>query len=149
MPGHVVRTGQAGQRAKRRLTGVAGACVNIDPTEPRGAFIEMGPGTSVVAFMAPGLVVTADMRSVREVRVGSSIQIGPLTGAITLDGERTLVAREQIVQFALEADGPWVVETAAALRWAQRLGAFQIGDAERAHVGLVSSLRAACVGRAG
>jgi len=112
------------------LAGLAGAFVNIDPTEPRGAFIEMGRGTSVVALMAPGLVVTADIRSVREVRVGSSIQIGPLTGVITLDGERTFLAREQIVQFALEADGPWVVETAAALRWAQRLGAFHAPGGE-------------------
>jgi predicted polyphosphate/ATP-dependent NAD kinase len=107
------------------LAGLAGACVNIEPTEPRGAFIEMGPGMSVVAFMAPGLVVTADIRSVRDVRVGSSIQVGPLTGVITLDGERSLVVREQFVEFALDADGPWVVETAAALRWAQRLGAFR------------------------
>jgi Aminoacyl-tRNA editing domain len=114
--------------------------VNVDPTEPRGAFIEMGVGTSVVAFMAPGLVVMADIRSVAEVQVGSSIQLGSLTGVITLDGERSLVAREQTVHFALEADGPWVVETAAALRWAQRLGAFQMGDAERAHVGLFASL---------
>jgi predicted polyphosphate/ATP-dependent NAD kinase len=107
------------------LAGLAGTCVNIDPTEPRGAFIEMGPGMSVVAFMAPGLVVTADIRSVRDVRVGSSIRVGPLTGVITLDGERSLVVREQFVEFALDADGPWVVETAAALRWAQRLGAFR------------------------
>jgi predicted polyphosphate/ATP-dependent NAD kinase len=122
------------------LAGLAGALVNIDPTEPRGAFIEMGLGTNVVAFMAPGLVVMADIRSVAEVQVGSSIQLESLTGVITLDGERSLVAREQKVHFALEADGPWVVETAAALRWAQRLGAFQMGDAERAHVGLFASL---------
>jgi len=108
------------------LAGLAGACVSIDPSEPRGAFIEVGPGTRVLAFMAPGLVVTADIRSVREVDVESSIQIGPVTGVVTLDGERSLVARDQPVGFALQADGPWVVETAAALRWAQRLGAFRI-----------------------
>jgi predicted polyphosphate/ATP-dependent NAD kinase len=107
------------------LAGVAGACVQIDPTEPRGAFIEMGQGTSVVAFMAPGLVVTADIRSVTEVQVGSCVEMGPVTGVVTLDGERSLVARAQPVHFTLEADGPWVIETTAALRWAQRLGAFR------------------------
>jgi predicted polyphosphate/ATP-dependent NAD kinase len=112
------------------LAGVAGAFVNIGPTEPHGAFVEMGQGTSVVALMAPGLVVAADIRSVRDVWVGSTTQIGPLTGVITLDGERTLVARAHNVQFGLEADGPWVVDTAAALRWAQRLGAFRAGHGQ-------------------
>jgi predicted polyphosphate/ATP-dependent NAD kinase len=110
------------------LAGVAGALVNIDATDQRGAFIEMGPGTSVLALMAPGLVVTADVRSATVVRVGSVIELGPLTGVITLDGERTLVAREHTVQFGLEADGPWVVDPAAALHWAQQLGAFNPGQ---------------------
>jgi len=112
------------------LAGLAGAFVGIDPTEPRGAFVTMGQGTTVIAIIAPGLVDTADVRSVRDVWVGSCIQLGPLTGVITLDGERTLSAHEQIVQFALDAGGPWVVETAAALRWAQRLGAFHAPSGE-------------------
>ena len=93
--------------------------------------VMMGHGMRVMALMAPGLVVTADVRSVTEVVVGGSIRVGPLTGLITLDGERTLLAREQIVNFALEADGPWVVDAVATLRWAQRLGAFRAGATDR------------------
>jgi hypothetical protein len=106
------------------LAGVAGALVDIEPTEPRGAFLEMGAGTSVLALIAPGLIVTTDVRSVIDVPVGSSIELGPLTGVVTLDGERTLTAHDEVVWFALEAGGPWVVDTPAALRWAQQLKAF-------------------------
>ena len=61
--------------------------------------------------------------------VGSSIELGPVTCVITLDGERSLSAHEQAVHFTLEGEGPWVVDAAATLRWAQRLGAFHTDPA--------------------
>jgi predicted polyphosphate/ATP-dependent NAD kinase len=107
------------------LTGLAGALVSIGPTEPVGAFVEMGPGMAIVALIAPGRVVHTEVRKVRRIETGECVEVGPLSGAVTLDGERQLLVRDQQVRLTLEADGPLVVDVPATLTWAQRIGAFR------------------------
>ncbi len=106
------------------LTSMAGTLCSIGPTEPRGAFVELGPGITVEAFLAPGLVAEVGVRSLREIPVGSSETFEPTTGTIALDGERTLVVEHEPVRFSLEQAGPWVVDVSATLLEAQRMSAF-------------------------
>ncbi len=103
---------------------VSGLAV-ISETEPRGAFAEMGPGTRVTAFIAPGLVAEASVSRLRLVEVGETVELAPCQGTLTLDGERSVPVRQVPVRFTLQADGPWVVDVPATLRWAQEAGAFK------------------------
>jgi predicted polyphosphate/ATP-dependent NAD kinase len=108
------------------LSGLAGALVNILPTEPRGAWVELGAGTRIVALIAPGRATTTEVRAIRTVGVGQKIETGPISGTITLDGERQRTVRGEIVCFTLENSGPWVVDVSATLAWAQAIGAFRV-----------------------
>ncbi len=107
------------------LSGLAGALVTILPTEPLGAWVEMGAGTRVVALIAPGRATTAEIRCLRKVAVGETVEIGPLSGSVTLDGERQLLLREQKVSLSVDDNGPLVADVAATLAWAQASGAFR------------------------
>ena len=111
------------------LSGFAGALVTISPTEPCGAWVEMGHGTRVVALIAPGKATTTEIRHLRKVAVGEKIELGPLSGTVALDGERQLVLREQKVSLSLDPGGPWVVDVVATLAWAQASGAFRVSPA--------------------
>jgi hypothetical protein len=108
------------------LSGLAGALVSVGARDPFGAFVEMGSGTRVLTLIAPGRAERTEVRDVRRVEPGESIQIGPLSGAVTLDGERHLLLRDEKVQLTLHTDGPLVVDVPATLAWAQRIGAFSI-----------------------
>ncbi len=111
------------------LSSLAGALSTIEPTAARGAYGEMGDGTRVVCLIAPGLVVTASLKKYEEVPVGTRVDLGPLTGTVALDGERTRVLRGSTVALSLDADGPWVVDVPRTLRRAQEMGAFIVPGA--------------------
>lgn len=107
--------------------GLSSLVASLLPTTrsvPRGAFVEMGPGTTINALLTPGTVTSAEVRSIRPVPVGATVHFGPCSGTLSLDGERVLELRDEMVSMALAADGPWVVDADRALRWAQRVGLF-------------------------
>jgi predicted polyphosphate/ATP-dependent NAD kinase len=106
------------------LSGLAGGLVTVHPTDPLGAYVEMGSGTRILVLIAPGRTATTELRSVRTVGVGESVELGPLNGTVALDGERELPVRDQRVRLTLQASGPRVVDIAAVLAWAQRTNAF-------------------------
>jgi hypothetical protein len=110
------------------LSGLAGGLVTVQPTDARGAYVEMGAGTRIVVLIAPGRTATAEVRSVQTVAVGQTLEVGPLNGTVALDGERELEVRNQVVRLTLESSGPWVVDVAAVLAWAQRTGAFRVSE---------------------
>ncbi len=110
------------------LSSLVAALLPITRHEPRGAFVEMGPGITISALLAPGMVTTAEVRSVRPVPVGATVHFGPCSGTLSLDGERAFELRNEIVPLALAADGPWVVDAERALWWAQRVGLFVTRD---------------------
>lgn len=106
------------------LSGLAGALVSVQPTDPFGAYVEMGPGQSILVLIAPGKAITTQIRAVRTVAISEPVEIGPLSGVVTLDGERHIPVYRQTVRLVLESSGPWVVDVPATLNWAQRRGAF-------------------------
>ncbi len=110
------------------LASLVGCLATISEREPRGAFAELGPGTRVAAFIAPGLVAETNVARLEIVGIGESVEVGPCDGTLTLDGERSVHVRGARVRFTLDADGPWVVDAPATLRWAQEAGGFVLGD---------------------
>ncbi len=110
------------------LSSLAGALTTIHPTEPWGAFAELGAGASVLALVAPGMVARAEVGPLHEVRAGETVLVGPLDGTVTLDGERSFQVRQDVVRLKLDRHGPWVVDVPATLAWAQQVGAFRLGS---------------------
>jgi hypothetical protein len=109
------------------LSGLVAAVRPVGVLDPRGAYVELGAGTPVGVLLAPGIITPTEIRSVRDMPVGSSVLAGPATGTVSLDGERTFEVREDAVRMTLEAGGPWVVDVRRTLRWAQRSGFFLTG----------------------
>lgn len=136
-PGHV-RTLMV-TRAEPGALGLSSLVAAIRPVgafEPRGVHVEMGSGTKVSALLLPGIVALAEVRSVRDVLVGASVVSGPVSGTISLDGERAFELRRETVRMTIDAGGPWVVDVPRVLRRGQRAGLFMRG-------GLTSAVRAA------
>ena len=109
------------------LSSLVAAIRPVGVFEPRGAYLEMGAGTPVRVLLTPGVITPTEIRSVRDIPVGSSVVAGPATGTVSLDGERAFEVREEAVRMTLEAGGPWVVDVRRTLRWAQRQGFFLSG----------------------
>jgi len=109
------------------LSSLVAAVRPVAAREPCGAYLEMGAGTPVGALLTPGVITPAEIRSVRDMPVGSSVDAGPATGTVSLDGERAFEIREESVRMTLEAGGPWAVDVRRTLRWAQRRGFFLSG----------------------
>jgi hypothetical protein len=109
------------------LSSLVAAVRPVGIFEPRGAYLEMGAGTPVGALLTPGVITPTEIRSVRDMPVGSSVLAGPATGTVSLDGERAFEVREETVRMTLEGRGPWVVDVRRTLRWAQRHGFFLSG----------------------
>jgi len=80
-------------------------------------------GGSVLAPIAPGLVVRAEVSDYSLLRPFERIEARPLNGVVALDGERELaVTRNQRVTVELRLDGPTVVDVGVALRVAAESG---------------------------
>lgn len=136
-PGHVCMLMVT--RAEPGALGLSSLVAAIRPVgafEPRGVYVEMGSGTKVSALLTPGVVALAEVRSVRDVGIGASVVSGPVSGTISLDGERTFELRRETVQMTIDAGGPWVVDVPRVLRHGQRAGLFL-------HRGVTSAVRAA------
>ncbi len=106
------------------LSSLVAAIRPVGAFEPRGVAVDMGSGTKVCALLTPGVVALAEVRSVREVGIGASVVSGPVSGTISLDGERTFEVRREAVRMTIDAGGPWVVDILRVLRRAQSAGLF-------------------------
>ena len=100
-----------------------------------GMHIRLGPdGTTVMAPVAPGLIVPVGVRSWSPLRVGEPVRIDASPGTLALDGERTLtVAVGERAEVVFSTDGPRVISVEKALREATRAGVFTRPNT--AHIG--------------
>jgi len=91
-----------------------------------GVWLEIGPGKREVrAPLAPGLLTSVPVRSVRWLAVGDQGTINSAPAVLALDGEREMPIRvgEQI-EVQLSQDGPRVVDIGAAVQAATQAGVF-------------------------
>ena len=116
-------------RAEPMSIGLSAIGAQLQPMsmhDPTGMHATLGEGRhSVIAAIAPGMIVRVPIRDWRTVDVGESIEVGMRSCTIALDGERALaVSPRQRACVRLSANGPMVVSIDAALRAAALKGIF-------------------------
>jgi predicted polyphosphate/ATP-dependent NAD kinase len=105
------------------IASIAGNLVPVMPGEPRGADIEVGPGSiQLRAPIAPGLIEQVPVRNYGYIRIGQVIEVNEAC-VIALDGEREVEIRAgEKAHIELTFDGPKVIDAEAALRIAVAVG---------------------------
>ena len=112
------------------LASVGGCLESIEPTDPCALYVRFGPGgRTVLAALAPGLVVPVQIASWRVVDIGEVVTFESGDFTVALDGERELeVGRQQAVSVRVGFDGPLVVDVGACLREGVRQGFFDLSS---------------------
>ena len=96
------------------LSSIGGQLRCVGDGDPLGLLVELGPGPTVRAVLAPGLVVEVPIRDWRPLALGEDVWLEAGGGTIALDGERELVAPGR-VRARVSRSGPWVVDIRAVL----------------------------------
>jgi predicted polyphosphate/ATP-dependent NAD kinase len=116
------------------LSSIAGRVHPVDRWTHEGVVVHLGDGARRVRLpLSPGTFVSVGVRSSDVVSVGESVHlVGP--GVLTLDGERTIVLHPgETATVTVRADGPHVIDVAAALRHAVARHAFDEPVIRAAH----------------
>lgn len=92
------------------------------PEGPAAAWVRLGEGARVVAAIAPGTVAAVPIAESGLLRPGDVVSLGEGPLVVALDGERELVARRGPVTVTLAPDRARIVDAAATLAEAARLG---------------------------
>jgi predicted polyphosphate/ATP-dependent NAD kinase len=106
------------------LSSIGGQLVTIDPREPRGLYLALGPGGSrVTAPIAPGLLKAVPVAEYRVIAVGNRVGVNTDSCVLALDGEREVEVRKgRQVAVGLSDQGPLVVDLAKTMAYAQSQG---------------------------
>jgi len=98
--------------------GIASVAAAFGPLPAGHArYLRFGPGRTVRAVLAPGLVRDVEIAEVRNLGMGESVPVDPKVTMLALDGERRLAAGGTVLT---SRSGPYLLEPYAAL--ARRLG---------------------------
>lgn len=111
------------------LSSVIGVLCPVDPTQPEGATVSIGPDNRrVMAPLAPGAIVPVGAGEVTRITPGQRYPVaGERPAVLALDGEREIVlGQNDRAEVSLELDGPWLVDLSRALRRAVAGGAFLV-----------------------
>jgi predicted polyphosphate/ATP-dependent NAD kinase len=98
------------------LSSIAGLLRPVARTEADGVAVRMGPGVTVLAPVAPGVVAPVEVAAVGPLRARDGRRVAFARGTVAVDGEREIAfgpATPVIVTLA--HDGPRVVDVRAAL----------------------------------
>lgn len=107
------------------LSAIGGQLHSIDPQEPRGLYLALGPEGSrrVLAPIAPGLLQTVCLCDEQILHVGQRIGVASDRCVLALDGEREVeIPKGHRVSVRLSDQGPFVVDVARTMQHAQVLG---------------------------
>ncbi|MFZ5649918.1 MAG: ATP-NAD kinase family protein [Bacillota bacterium] len=108
------------------LSSLAGYCWPQSPGPPDGGalLLELGEGgASILAPLAPGLVVQVPVRGVQILGPGEEVVFARHSCVIALDGEREVeVGGGDVWMLSFNPDGPRVVDIGAAVQEAARRG---------------------------
>jgi len=107
-------------------TAIAGYLPETASHLQSGVWLEVGPGgREVLAPLAPGLLTSFFIRSVRWMAVGDQGTVNGSPAVLALDGEREIpVLGGEHFQIRLSQDGPHVVDIQAAVQAAVQAGVF-------------------------
>jgi hypothetical protein len=83
-----------------------------------GLLVEMGPGTRFRAPLSPGLFREVEVSRVSRIPLGEPVEFAG-EGVLALDGDRDhKIPDGAALEVTIRRDGPWVVDVAAAMKWA-------------------------------
>ena len=108
------------------LSAIGARLQRSSPEDGRGIHARLGPGgTTVVAPVAPGMIIPVPVAEWRPLAIGESVEIRLRPCTIALDGERAFsLLAHQTAYVSLSDQGPRVVSIEAALREAAAKGVF-------------------------
>jgi predicted polyphosphate/ATP-dependent NAD kinase len=78
----------------------------------RARYLRFGPGRTVRAVLAPGLIRDVEIAEVRDLDIGEPVAVDPAVSLLALDGERRLTAGGTVLT---PRSGPYLLEPDAAL----------------------------------
>jgi predicted polyphosphate/ATP-dependent NAD kinase len=98
------------------LSSIAGLLHPVARTHPHGVAVRMGPGVTVLAPVAPGVVAPVEVAAVDPLPFGDTRRVALARGTVAVDGERELAFGPATpVAVTLARDGPRVLDVRAAL----------------------------------
>jgi predicted polyphosphate/ATP-dependent NAD kinase len=108
------------------LSSIGGLVCPVNPQEPRGLCLDLGPnGQTVTAPVAPGVVQEVSIECARMMRVGEDVAVRSTPCVLALDGEREVeIRRNQRAAIRLSAEGPVVVDVKRTMHGAMKEGVF-------------------------
>jgi len=111
------------------LSSIGAALRPVRSEDPFGLWVELSPGgEEVQAPIAPGLILTLEVKSYRVLEPGERVSITQFPSIIALDGEREVeVNTPDGFELALSMDGPRVASIPKILREAAKKGFFRVG----------------------
>jgi predicted polyphosphate/ATP-dependent NAD kinase len=111
------------------LSSIGAALRPVQVQDPFGLWIQFGPGGEKVrAPVAPGLILTLEVKSCRLLPPGEKVPVALSPSIIALDGEREVeVNAPDRFELALGMDGPRVASIPGILREASEKGFFRGG----------------------
>ncbi|MHB1414798.1 MAG: ATP-NAD kinase family protein [Chloroflexota bacterium] len=108
------------------LSSIGGALYPDGLAEGEGLYVELGAGgRSVLAPIAPGLVLPVGIREHKVLHEGETIDLELANCTLAVDGEREIeIGRPRRVSIGLSQHGPLVIDAPTALALAARTGMF-------------------------
>lgn len=107
------------------LSAIGGQLYSIDPQEPRGLYLALGSEgrRNVLAPIAPGILQTVCLCDEQILHIGQRVWVASDRCVLALDGEREVeIPKGHRVSVRLSAQGPFVVDVAATMQYAQAHG---------------------------
>lgn len=98
------------------LSSIAGLLHPVARTDAHGVAVRMGPGATVLAPVAPGVVAPVEVAEAGPLRAGDPRRVALSRGTVAVDGEREIAFGPATpVTVTLAHDGPRVLDVRAAL----------------------------------
>jgi len=100
------------------MSPIGGLLEPVDAAADHGLFVRLGPGRRLLAPLSPGLFRDVSVAEVKPVPFEEPVTF-PGEGVLALDGDRDhKIPAGGELTVTIRRDGPWVVDVAAAMRWA-------------------------------
>jgi predicted polyphosphate/ATP-dependent NAD kinase len=97
------------------LSAIAGALEHLPRGGGRGMRVKLGPGRTIRAALAPGLIADVNVESHTTIALGDELAVAPAAGTIALDGERELERRDGEPAFVKLVEGPRTIDIDAVM----------------------------------
>ncbi|MGQ9553207.1 MAG: NAD(+)/NADH kinase [Anaerolineae bacterium] len=101
------------------LSAIVGACF---PESPLAAWVQVGSGESVLAAIAPGMVMAVPIAQARTLTAGESVSLDEGPCVIALDGEREMVAQHGPITVEVQSNCATIVDVHMTLTEAAKRG---------------------------